>query len=141
MEVDCVPGLPLPRALNIAIDFVFLIFISISLCFVCEQHLVHALDAVKKRWRLSDEVAGALLYAMASSVPIIVINCADVFLYQSNIGLGTVMCFCRFTGLSLNVASDVFTGIGRRHFQQFCRVGSVWVFRTRNFVYSLARLA
>eukprot|EP00301_Raphidiophrys_heterophryoidea_P000709 c10355_g1_i1.p1 GENE.c10355_g1_i1~~c10355_g1_i1.p1 ORF type:complete len:703 (+),score=119.27 c10355_g1_i1:425-2533(+) len=78
-----------PRTL--LLTFCFMCFALTGACVVCEKYFFFSLRLIGQRLRLPDDIAGATLMAISTSFSELCASFLDVFFFQNNIGIGTVV--------------------------------------------------
>lgn len=58
---------------------------------MCDDFFVAALERISEVLNLSEDVAGATFMAAGSSAPELFTSTVDVFIFQSNVGIGTIV--------------------------------------------------
>jgi sodium/potassium/calcium exchanger 2 len=67
------------------------VYMFICLALVCEEFFVPAVTIITEHFGLSEDVAGATLFAFAGSGPEIFTSFIGVFISQTSIGIGTIV--------------------------------------------------
>ncbi|KAJ1417318.1 solute carrier family 24, member 3, partial [Ochromonadaceae sp. CCMP2298] len=62
-----------------------------ALALVCEEFFVPALNVLCEEWKIPDDVAGATFMAAGASSPELFTSFIGLIIYDSNIGVGTVV--------------------------------------------------
>lgn len=76
-----------------------LIWLFFALHLLCEHYFIHAITSLVRKLELREDVAGATLMAVGSSLPEVLANFVDVFGRSNNLGASTIVGSCLFNVL------------------------------------------
>jgi Ca2+/Na+ antiporter len=86
-----------------------------GLALVCEEYFVPALNVMCEEWKIPDDVAGATLMAAGASSPELFTAAIGLLVYNSNIGVGTVVGSEIFNHMIISAGSVLFAQKGTLH--------------------------
>jgi K+-dependent Na+/Ca+ exchanger-like protein len=79
------------KGLSVLFHILVIVYICSAYYIICEKYFIYALRAVCAKLGLPEDVAGATFLAAGSSSPELFSNIMDTFIFENNIGLGTIV--------------------------------------------------
>lgn len=86
-------------ALATSVYLLLLVWLFFGLHLLCEHYFIHSITTIVHKLGLREDVAGATLMAVASSLPEVLANFVDVFGRSNSLGVSTVVGSCVFNVL------------------------------------------
>jgi len=68
-----------------------LLYMFVGIAIICDDYFVPALEVLVERWQLSEDVAGATFMAAGGSAPEFATSLLGVFVFESDVGFGTII--------------------------------------------------
>jgi len=96
--------------LAFTIWFLLMCMLFVGLAIVTDEYFVPCLEMISEKLELSEDVAGATFMAAGSSAPELGTSMVDTFVYQSSIGIGTIVGSAVFNILVIIAAAGIFCG-------------------------------
>mmetsp|Transcript_8841 Transcript_8841/g.16903 ORF Transcript_8841/g.16903 Transcript_8841/m.16903 type:complete len:190 (-) Transcript_8841:126-695(-) len=87
----CNGGIHAYKGLAVMVYLILMLMLFVGIFVLVERYLMHAMELLCVKLKLSEDVAGATFMAIGSSFPELLAGFFDTFIFKDNIGTGTIL--------------------------------------------------